>query len=63
MKRLFMFGKHTDKYLIGIVVGAIALVITSIFIVQSMPEPSYKDGSSPESVAECAKISTHKTVK
>ena len=54
-----MFGKHTDKYLIGIVVGSIVLVITSMFMVQSMPEPSYKDGVSPESVAHNYLLALH----
>ena len=54
-----MFGKHTDKYLIGIVVGSIVLVITSIFVVQSLPEPSYKDGVSPESVAHNYLLALH----
>ena len=54
-----MFGKHTDKYLIGIVVGSIVLVITSIFMVQSLPEPSYKDGVSPESVAHNYLLALH----
>ena len=54
-----MFGKHTDKYLIGIVVGSIVLVITSIFMVQSLPEPSFKDGVSPESVAHNYLLALH----
>ena len=54
-----MFGKYTDKYLIGIVVSSIVLVITSIFMVQSMPEPSYKDGVSPESVAHNYLLALH----
>ena len=54
-----MFGKYTDKYLIGIVVGSIVLVITSMFMVQSMPEPSYKDGVSPESVAHNYLLALH----
>ena len=54
-----MFGKHTDKYLIGIGVVSIVLVITSIFMVQSLPEPSYKDGVSPESVAHNYLLALH----
>jgi len=54
-----MFGKHTDKYLIGIVVGSIVLVITSMFMVQSMPEPSYKDGVAPESVVHNYLLALH----
>ena len=46
-----MFGKHTDKYLVGIVIGSVVLVITSMFMVQSIPEPSYKSELSPESIA------------
>ena len=54
-----MFGKYTDKYLVGIVVGSIVLVITSMFMVQSMPEPSYKDGLSPENVAHNYLLALH----
>ena len=46
-----MFGKHTDKYLVGIVIGSVVLVITSMLMVQSIPEPSYKSELSPESIA------------
>ncbi len=46
-----MFGKNTDKYLLGIVIGSVVLVITSIFMVRSIPEPSYKSKLSPEGVS------------
>lgn len=46
-----MSGKHTDKYLVGIVIGSVVLVITSMFMVQSIPEPSYKSELSPEGIA------------
>jgi hypothetical protein len=43
--------KRTDKYLIGIVVGIVLLVIVAFLITLVRPEPTYQAGDTPEGVA------------
>ncbi len=43
--------KNPDKFIIGIVIGVIALVITAFVMVFLRPEPTYGPEDSPEGVA------------
>ncbi|MEE8389746.1 MAG: hypothetical protein V3S14_02980 [Anaerolineae bacterium] len=43
--------KNTDKFLIGIVVGIVALVIAAFVVTLTRPEPTYQPEDTPEGVA------------
>ena len=43
--------KHTDRFLIGIVIGIVALVIAAFAITLQRPKASYKTDDTPENVA------------
>jgi len=43
--------KSTDKFLTGIVVGIILLVVAAFVITLARPEPAYQEEDTPESVA------------
>jgi hypothetical protein len=43
--------KSTDKFLIGIVVGIVLLVVAAFVITLARPEPTYQVEGTPESVA------------
>lgn len=42
--------KHTDKFLIGIVVGIVALVIVAFVVTLVRPEPTYQPEDTPKGV-------------
>ena len=46
-----MAQQQTDKFLIAIVAGALALVVTAFLLAQSQPEPVYRTDGTPEGVA------------
>lgn len=43
--------KSGDKFLVGIVIGVISLVILAVVIVVARPGPEYQDDGTPEGVA------------
>jgi len=43
--------KSTDKFLIGIVVGIVALVIAAFVVTLTRPEPTYQPEDTPEGIA------------
>ena len=46
-----MVQQQTDKFLIAIVVGALALVVTAFLLAKSQPEPAYRTDRTPEGVS------------
>jgi hypothetical protein len=42
--------KGSDKFLIGIVAGILLLIVVSVVVVLSRPEPEYRNDGSPEAV-------------
>ncbi len=43
--------KETDRFLVGIVVGVLLLVVVALVVVALRPLPTYKDENTPEGVA------------
>ncbi|MDY7079053.1 MAG: hypothetical protein SXV54_19230 [Chloroflexota bacterium] len=43
--------KSTDKFLVGIVIGIVLLVIVAFFVALTRPEPTYQAEDTPEGVA------------
>jgi len=46
-----MAQHQTDKFLIAIVAGALALVVSAFLLARSLPEPVYQSEGTPEGVA------------
>lgn len=46
-----MAAQQTDKFLIGIVAAALALVVSAFMVARSLPEPVYQTEQTPEGVA------------
>ena len=47
-----MARKQTDRFLIAIVAGALALVVSAFLLARSLPEPVYQSEHTPEGVAQ-----------
>lgn len=52
--------KSTDRFLIGIVVGIVALVIAAFVVTLTRPEPTYQPEDTPEGVAHNYLLALHK---
>ena len=52
--------KSTDRFLIGIVVGIVALVIAAFVVTLTRPEPTYQPEDTPEGVAHNYLLALHR---
>ena len=52
--------KDTDRFLLGMVAGILALVVVAFVLVLRQPEPTYRDDDSPAAAVHNYLLATHR---